>query len=513
MSKILVVDNDELILELMNDILMKDGHEVVSAESGLIALDILERYTPDIIFIDLVMPNIDGRKLCKIIRGREKLNEAYVVILSAIAAEKEIDFVGLGADAYIVKGPLDEMSQNILSVLHDQDLASSRQLSKEAIGREGIHPRGVTEELLSVKGHFELILEKMTEGILELTSEGRIVYANPSAVSLIKMPEEKLLGAYLVELFSKDDSQRIERLLIADSGESKAITEESPVRLNEYQVTLNMLTIEGVEYATMVILYNVTERKRAEKAIKSAHNELERRVKERTGQLSNANEQLRYEISERKLAEEKLMSSLKEKEVLLKEIHHRVKNNLQMIDSLINLHCGDITNGASIYLLKESQSRIRSMALVHEKLYQSESLSEISFSEYIRALTNHLFQLYGMNKNNVNLITNLEDIFLNIDTAIPCGLIINELVSNCLKHAFLDGTNGEIRIGLHEVDTHRICLTVWDNGIGIPEELGMESTKSLGLKLVKLFVDEIDGSIEIDRTDGTSFKIVFNGSK
>jgi len=513
MSKILVVDNDELILELMSDILTKDGHEVVSAESGLTALDILKSYTPDVIFIDLVMPNIDGGKLCKIIRGKEKLDEAYVVILSAIAAEKEIDFAGLGADACIVKGPLDKMSQNILSVLHRQDLASSRHLSKEALGKEAIHPRGVTEELLSVKGHFELILEKMSEGVLEITSEGRIVYANPSAVSLINMPEEKLLGAYLVELFSKDDSQRIERLLKADSGESKEITEKSPVRLNEYQVTLDILTIKGDESATIVILNNVTERKRAEKAIRSAHNELERRVEERTEQLSDANEQLRDEIGERKRAEENLMASLKEKEVLLKEVHHRVKNNLQMIDSLLNLQSAKIKDAGSASLLKESQSRIRSMALVHEKLFQSESLSEISFSGYIRGLTSHLFQLYGMNNNYVNLITDLEDIFLDIDTAIPCGLIINELVSNCLKHAFLNGMDGEIRIGLHEGDTHKITLTVCDNGIGIPKDLDIESTKSLGLKLVKLFVDQIDGSIEINRTVGTSFKILFSVSK
>jgi len=283
--------------------------------------------------------------------------------------------------------------------------------------------------------------------------------------------------------------------------------------LHEYQVTLDILTIKGADSATIVILNNITERKRAEKAIRSAHNELERRVKERTEQLSNANEQLRDEIAERQGAEEKLTASLKEKEVLLKEIHHRVKNNLQMIDSLLNLQSAKIKDAGLASVLKESQSRIRSMALVHEKLFQSESLSKISFGEYIKGLTSHLFQLYGMNNNYVNLITDLEDIFLDIDTAIPCGLIINELVSNCLKHAFLNGMDGEIRIGLHEGDTHKITLTVCDNGIGIPKDLDIESTKSLGLKLVKLFVDQIDGSIEINRTVGTSFKILFSVSK
>ena len=227
MKKVLVVDNDELILQFINDLLSKEGHQVVTAEDGLSALDILKTDIPDVILVDLVMPNIDGKKLCKIIRGMQKLRDVYIIILSATLAEQKINIAELGANACIAKGPLNDMAQHILSVIDQPDLASARCLAGQVIGIEGISPRTITAELLSVKRHFEVVLGRMSEEILEITSEGRIVYANPSALSLIGVPEKELLGSSFIELFAGDARQRVAELTKTIDDRPKTITEDS----------------------------------------------------------------------------------------------------------------------------------------------------------------------------------------------------------------------------------------------------------------------------------------------
>jgi two-component sensor histidine kinase len=148
------------------------------------------------------------------------------------------------------------------------------------------------------------------------------------------------------------------------------------------------------------------------------------------------------------------------------------------------------------------------MVLVHERLYQSPDLARIDFAEYIQSLANYLFRSYGVNTNAIKLKTNVHDVFLGVDTAIPCGLILNELVSNALKHAFPDGRAGEIRIELR-ADDGQLMLVVSDNGVGFPEDLGFRDTASLGLQLVSTLVDQLEGTIELDRSGGTTFKITF----
>ncbi|MBU4547231.1 MAG: ATP-binding protein, partial [Euryarchaeota archaeon] len=218
------------------------------------------------------------------------------------------------------------------------------------------------------------------------------------------------------------------------------------------------------------------------------------------------------DITDRKKAEEKIKNSLKEKEVLLQEIHHRVKNNLQIISSLLNLQTSNIRDPLDLEIFQESQDRIKSMALIHEQLYRSRDLASINFAIYIQQIMSHLFYSYTFKDKNIKLKLELEDINLEIDTAIPCGLIINEVVSNCLKHAFKGKNSGEIKIvfkeekGLHH-------LTISDNGIGFPLKK-MEKSTSLGLKLVQMLVDQIEGELEIDskmevNNSGTSFYIKF----
>jgi len=215
------------------------------------------------------------------------------------------------------------------------------------------------------------------------------------------------------------------------------------------------------------------------------------------------------DITERKQADEKIKASLKEKEVLLKEIHHRVKNNLQIISSLLKLQSSSIKDKHTLEMFKDSQSRIRTMALIHEKLYQSQDISRVNFAEYISNLAANLFRSYELVTTAINPIINVENIFLEIDVAVPCGLIINELVSNSLKYAFPDRRKGEIQIHLYFFNEHEIKLIVSDNGIGLPKDLDFKNTETLGLQLVSNLVEQLEGTIEVNGHSGTEFRIKF----
>lgn len=215
------------------------------------------------------------------------------------------------------------------------------------------------------------------------------------------------------------------------------------------------------------------------------------------------------DITERKEAEEKLKTSLLEKEVLLREIHHRVKNNLQIISSLLNLQSRHIEDEFSLDMFQESRDRVRSMALVHEKLYRSDELARVDFCEYIQSLARHLFMSYGINSKGIDLDVDVNDVFLDINTSIPCGLIINELVSNSLKHAFAGRDRGKIRVVLRPDDGDKFKMVVSDDGVGLPKDLDVTQTESLGLQLVSMLVEQLQGTMRIEKNQGTSFEIVF----
>lgn len=218
---------------------------------------------------------------------------------------------------------------------------------------------------------------------------------------------------------------------------------------------------------------------------------------------------INLDITERKQAEIQIQASLREKEVLLQEIHHRVKNNLQVITSLLDLQSQHIDEPAVLELFQESQNRVKSMALVHEKLYQSQDFASINFIEYIESLTSYLFQVYAVKAGPIALELDIARVNLTIDTAIPCGLIISELVSNALKYAFPDRREGTIKVALQSDDYEHYRIIVRDNGVGLPKNFNFKTSKSLGLQLVNVLTEQLDGLLEIDCQYGTEFKICF----
>lgn len=296
---------------------------------------------------------------------------------------------------------------------------------------------------------------------------------------------------YQIQLSAKDELGKV-----ADSFNQMSN------RLVERDDLLNQQAITMAE--------EIAERKSAVEALQRAHAELELRVSERTAALKATNDELQSEILERMRVEEQIKASLQEKDVLMKEIHHRVKNNLQVISSLLNLQMQKVSDATTLEILRESQNRVRSMALIHEKLYQSSDLARIDFATYVRNMAGYLVRSYGTQTRRVGIHIQTDEVPLVINLAVPCGLILNELISNCLKHAFPDDRDGQITICLQRIGSQRVALVVQDNGVGIPPDVNIWETKSLGMQLVQTLIRQIGGSIDLEQDQGSKFTITFD---
>ncbi|MDY7023028.1 MAG: histidine kinase dimerization/phosphoacceptor domain -containing protein, partial [Cyanobacteriota bacterium] len=226
------------------------------------------------------------------------------------------------------------------------------------------------------------------------------------------------------------------------------------------------------------------------------------------------NSSLRKQVAIRQESEKQLKKLLLEKEVLVKEIHHRVKNNLLIVCNLLEFQAESINNEQLTQALEESRNRIYSMALIHEKLYGSNNLAQIDFAEYIEQLVDYLSETYNDTNSNIKVDLKLQPIFLSIETVNPCGLIINELISNAFKHAFPDGQEGKIEVKLQTLEQmDKIVLTIADNGVGLPPNLNFQNLDSLGMQLVETLTTQLEGNLEVIRENGTMFKLTFSELK
>jgi PAS domain S-box-containing protein len=364
---------------------------------------------------------------------------------------------------------------------------------------------------------YKVIFESVPLGLTITDTAGNIVESNRMAEDLLGLPGKDSTGRQIAGK---------EWHIVRPDGTPMPAEEYASVRALKEQrlvanVEMGLVKGEGVitwidvtaapipldGYGVAIAYSDISGRKRTDETIRAFGEKLEREVTERTSDLSDVNLRLLTEVAIRIDGEKQLTKSLGEKEVLLREVHHRVKNNLQIIISLLNLQSRYITDGTTLAAFRDSQSRVRAMALVHEKLYRSDNLGTIDFDNYCRFLGENLFQFYGMKGKGVTFKTDIHDISLGIDTAIPLGLIINELISNSLKYGFPDGRSGEISLAIQRSD-RTLTILYKDNGVGIPGDVDWRNAKSLGLRLVISLVDQLDGTIELDRSSGTAFTIV-----
>ncbi len=230
-------------------------------------------------------------------------------------------------------------------------------------------------------------------------------------------------------------------------------------------------------------------------------------VDQRTEELLRANSTLKQEIAERRKAEDALRAMVEEKVILLREIHHRVKNNLQVISSLLSLQQQAADHPVTKELLKETRGRVQSMARIHEKLYQTRNVAEVDFGEYVRTVTRELLQSYGV--RNVHVDVKADDVQLHVDTAIPCGLIINELVTNALKHGFKGRREGTIKVELTPQHPGMLQLRVADDGVGIGDAEDYRTSRTMGMVIVRSLVAQLSGTIELRTDHGTEFLVRF----
>ncbi len=325
------------------------------------------------------------------------------------------------------------------------------------------------------------ILEMLPVGVWVADHNGVIIQGNPAARSIwggARFVGPKGYGEYQAWWRSTGEPIQPEDLALA-----RAIT-QGETSLNE------VIDIEAFDGTRKIILNSALP-------LKNARGEIIKAIA------------VNQDITERIEFEERLKASLREKEVLLKEVHHRVKNNMQIISSLLRLQSDRVSQPEVHGVFQESQNRIRSMALVHEMLYQSPDLASISFGAYLKNLVNGLFRSFRVDTHQIALTLEVVDIPLGIDLALSCGLIINELVSNSLKHAFPQNRRGELSISARQISPEELMIAVRDTGVGLPPDLDIRKTSSLGLRLVTLLVGQINGSLELDSAQGATFLIRF----
>ena len=261
MKTILVVDNHPVVLKLLVEFLKKQGHEVISAEDGLAALEILKKVKPDIIFTDLIMPNINGEKLCQVIRSRAGLKHLHIIIYSATVLEDETNILNLGADACIAKGPFKNTEAHIATVIDHINNGTIHELKGKILGSEDLYKRHVTAELLFSKRHYEIIFNGMPEGVMEFTPDGMIFHANVAALALCGLREEDLLASSFFDLFSGEHRERLRGLLDTPGKDPVVIDEASPILLNGKMVTIHFLPSRDESHAFIIaIMRDITEK-------------------------------------------------------------------------------------------------------------------------------------------------------------------------------------------------------------------------------------------------------------
>lgn len=369
-----------------------------------------------------------------------------------------------------------------------QSTTEELQAANEELRQQGNELTVLNQTLRESEERFRALIYNSTDLIRILDEDGYVLFDSPSSTRILGYPEGYFIGKSPLDFIHPDDREKVKNDL-------REVYDDINLGIpTEFRIKRS----DGTYIYVESIAQNLTDVPGIEGIVATTHS-----------------------IDERKKMEEDLIRSIEEKNVLLKEVHHRVKNNMQIISSLLNLQKKYVDDDEAINVLKESQNRVKSMSMIHESLYQSKNFTKVNIADYIKKLVLDLFYSYAIEENRVMHIIDVEDVMLNIETAVPCGLIISELVSNCLKYAFppneygstlnplnANGKRGELRVMLKPINDE-IELIIMDNGVGLPEGLDFKNTHSLGLQLVNNLVNQIDGEIELDSSNGTKFKITF----
>jgi PAS domain S-box-containing protein len=394
-----------------------------------------------------------------------------------------------------------------------------------AIGRQigtaiaKIHSEAALRES---ENRYRTITQQVLIGI-QIFRSGELIFINEGWSKITGYPQDETTGWKIKDYMSivHPDDRDLLSSQISKIETEKAVNEKiNPVLDFRFlsrggDVKWVLAHLKKIQFtegdAVAGIIVDITDRKIAEQSLASAN----QRLKAREEQLKNTNSELFAAIEQLKANQRELFAMNREKEVLIKEIHHRVKNNLQVISSLLKLQASHLADQKAIMALKECQQRIKSIAIVHEKLYQFNNLAEIGIPVYVESLVNHLVMMFASDPTRITLNFDLANIPITIEQAIPCSMIINELVSNALKYAFPDKRKGTITVAFKELNASTVKLSVADDGAGLPKNIDLKNTASLGMQLVTTFVEQLGGEIAVqsEPDKGTAFNIQFKLQK
>jgi two-component sensor histidine kinase/CheY-like chemotaxis protein len=471
---ILIVDDEPHNLDVLNSFLQKSGFKVLVATDGEQALKRVSHVRPDLILLDVNLPGIDGFETCRRLQATDAIRDVPIVFITVDAdTVNKVKGFEMNAADYITK-PFDpeEVLARIGKHLQVQRLQDELKAKNAQLEREIAERLRAEEALTFERAQLLSIFDSIDKFIYVIDPESfEILYVNQA---LTEAFQEELVGRVCYRALQGLDAP-------CDFCTNEIILKQKPAPYRwEYH---NPILGKDFDIVDRIISWPDGRDVRFELAI---------------------------DVTSRNRAKEQIEAALKEKEILLSEIHHRVKNNMQVILSLLRLQAGKIEDKQHADMFVETESRIRSMALVHETLYQSKDFENIDFDAYVKTISTHLLRSYAVIPDKIKLERDIGNISLKLDHAIPCGLLINELISNALKYAFPEDGIGKIKIIFRSINDHEVELTVSDDGIGIPKEIDIKTVDSMGLQLVNVLAEgQLEGEVELDRDGGTAFRIRF----
>lgn len=494
---ILVVDDQPRNIQLFVTILTQQGYSVRGVNSGKMALEYIALNLPDLILLDIKMPGLDGFEVCRQLKENSATHDIPVIFLTALSnIEEKVTGFTLGAADYITKPtePAELLSRvkTHLSLyltrkelqklnatleqkvdLRTKDLA----LANDALKKEILYRTRAQEALLESEKRFRSLYEHAPLGYQSLDIQGNFIDVNLAWLDIFGYNENEIIGKWFGDLLPPEQIAQFKTLF------SKFLT------VGEIHVSkLEMVKSDG---SRLLVSFDGRIGLDEKGRFLQAH-------------CIIAN------ITERILKEEQLKASLNEKNVLLGELYHRTKNNMQVIVALLEMQAGTTENEELQKIIQDIEYRIKAMTLVQQKVYESKNLSKIDLKAYLSDLSHLLLNGFSSPDKLIQLELDMDEIWVLIDIATPCGLVVNELLTNCFKHAFPKGYAGKISIHLHRLADREIELIIGDNGVGFTSPFDFKDVSTLGLQMVNNIVThQLNGKITVDLNNGVQWTIRF----
>ncbi len=450
-------EDAELVIQELRRSRFEPSWMRVETESAFLAA---LQGSPDVILADYHMPQLEAPRALELLQARNR-DIPFIVVSGAIGEDAAVAIMRQGATDYLLKDRLKRLGPSVRRALEEKQMRDEKRMAEQAL-RASEH-------------RFYSFMNNSPALAFIKDSDGRILYINNTCEQTWNKTLAECRGKLDCELWPAGDAARMraQDLSVLERGEPSRVIEElhaspGPVR------HLLSFRFPFADAAGCRLLGGVS-----------------------------------VDITERMQTERDLAAAVAAKEILFQEVHHRVRNNLQVISSLLNIQADLLTDSSARDVLLESQRRVESMAMIHERLYSHDDIDQLDFGKYVEALTQELFRAYGVDSSVVSLRLELDPVLLELSQAIPCGLILNELVTNSLKYAFPAARQGEILVVLRCAEDDRVTLRVADNGIGLPAGLDWRKSHSLGLRIVDILARQLTAAIHQKPGSGGDFALTF----